>query len=121
LYLCLCLAPFPFPSIPHSLTPSPLSSPLSRVSPSAQQAFGPPLIYPSCHLLSSLPLLSSPHPSHVCFSASVLLSSPFTLSHIYIYIYIYSFSRRFCPKRRTRERIFKLRAIEPGVTRSEEH
>src|SRR4029434_6073791 len=27
-----------------------------------------------------------------------------------------SFSRRFCPKRRTRERIVKLRAIEPGVT-----
>ena len=23
---------------------------------------------------------------------------------------------RFCPKRRTRERIVKLRAIEPGVT-----
>src|SRR4029434_5141293 len=27
-----------------------------------------------------------------------------------------SFSRRFCPKRRTRERIVKIRAIEPGVT-----
>src|SRR4029434_2928597 len=30
--------------------------------------------------------------------------------------YMKSFSRRFCPKRRTRERIVKLRAIEPGVT-----
>src|SRR4029434_1977383 len=30
--------------------------------------------------------------------------------------FTFTFSRRFCPKRRTRERIFKLRAIEPGVT-----
>src|SRR4029434_4942211 len=31
---------------------------------------------------------------------------------IYIYIYIKSFSRHFCPKRRTRDRTVKLRAIE---------
>src|SRR4029434_5426615 len=37
--------------------------------------------------------------------------------YIYIYIYIWSFSRRFCPKRSTRERIVKLRAIKKhGVT-----
>ena len=34
---------------------------------------------------------------------------------IYIYIYIQSFSRRFCPKRRTRERTVKLRAIKSMV------
>ena len=35
---------------------------------------------------------------------------------LFTFTFTLSFSRRFCPKRRTRERIVKLRAIEPGVT-----
>ena len=35
---------------------------------------------------------------------------------LFTFTFTLSFSRRFCPKQRTRERIVKLRAIEPGVT-----
>ena len=47
---------------------------------------------------------------------SITLHDVKRLLHLH-YIYIQSFSRHFCPKRRTRERTFKLRAIKkPGVT-----
>ena len=59
------------------------------------------------------------HPKYLQSMTCTLSSTGITMSlsmsreHQYIYIYIYiSFSRRFYPKRRSKERTIKLRAIE---------
>src|SRR4029434_5948945 len=51
------------------------------------------------------PIFNDINPGDLAETAALALHFTFT----------FTFSRRFCPKRRTRERIVKLRAIEPGV------